>query len=68
MDLPKLIYPSVQMPIFFFISGTFYYAKKPTLWEQIKSDAYRLLLPTFVFSLLALIYLSLNRKVQLNNF
>lgn len=67
MDLPEFIYPSVQMPIFFFISGTFYHAKKPTLWKQIKSDAYRLLLPAFVFSLLALIYLFLNRKVQLNS-
>lgn len=49
MELPELIYPSVQMPIFFFISGTFYHAKKPTLWSQIKSDAYRLLLPAASF-------------------
>lgn len=49
MDLPELIYPSVQMPIFFFLSGTFYHAKKPTLWQQMKSDAYKLLLPTVCF-------------------
>lgn len=53
MDLPEIIYPSVQMPIFFFISGLFYHAKAPTLWQQIKSDSYRLLLPVLMFSLLA---------------
>lgn len=57
MDLPELIYPSVQMPIFFFISGTFYHAKKPTLWQQIKSDAYRLLLPVIMFMTIAAILL-----------
>ena len=40
MNLPELIYPSVQMPIFFFISGTFYHVHNPTLWQQVKSDAY----------------------------
>lgn len=49
MDLPELLYPSVQMPIFFFISGTFYRAKKPTLWQQVKSDSYLYLLPTVCF-------------------
>lgn len=63
MDLPELIYPSVQMPIFFFLSGTFYHAKKPTLWQQMKSDAYKLLLPTFVFSTFAFCYLSLKGKI-----
>lgn len=61
MELPELIYPSVQMPIFFFISGTFYHAKKPTLWSQIKSDAYRLLLPALVFSIFAFIYICIKR-------
>ena len=63
MDMPELIYPSVQMPIFFFLSGTFYHAKKPTLWQQMKSDAYKLLLPTFVFSSFAFCYLSLKGKI-----
>lgn len=63
MDMPELIYPSVQMPIFFFLSGTFYHAKKPTLWQQMKSDAYKLLLPTFVFSAFAFCYLSLKGKI-----
>lgn len=57
MDLPELIYPSVQMPIFFFLSGTFYHAKKPTLWQQMKSDAYKLLLPTVCFMAIAAILL-----------
>lgn len=53
MDMPELIYPSVQMPIFFFISGAFYHAKFQTLWQQIKEDSYKLLLPALVFSFLA---------------
>lgn len=54
MDLPELIYPSVQMPIFFFISGAFYHAKAPSIWQQVKGDSYKLLLPAVVFSMLAL--------------
>lgn len=56
MDLPELIYPSVQMPIFFFISGMFYHAKASTMWQQIKGDAYKLLLPVLSFGLLAFGY------------
>lgn len=57
MDMPELIYPSVQMPIFFFLSGTLYHAKKPTLWQQMKDDAYKLLLPTVCFMAIAAILL-----------
>lgn len=53
MDMPELIYPSVQMPLFFFVSGTFYHAKSSTLFGQLKSDAYKLILPALVFSLFA---------------
>lgn len=49
MDLPELIYPSVQMPVFFFISGTFYRAKVATLWAQMCGDARRLLVPAASF-------------------
>ena len=66
MDLPELIYPSVQMPIFFFLSGTFYHAKKTTLQQQVKSDAYKLLLPALVFSLLALCYMSLKGRLSMS--
>lgn len=59
MNLPELIYPSVQMPIFFFISGSFYHAKTATLWEQVKGDAYRLLLPTISFMAIAAVLLIL---------
>lgn len=68
MDLPELIYPSVQMPIFFFLSGTFYHANKATFWQQVKVDAYKLLLPAVVFSLLALFYLSLKGKLTVGGF
>lgn len=53
MDMPELIYPSVQMPIFFFISGAFYHAKAPSLWKQMRDDSFKLLLPTLAFSLFA---------------
>ena len=59
MDLPELIYPSVQMPIFFFLSGAFYHAKTATLWEQVKGDAFRLLLPTISFMAIAAVLLIL---------
>lgn len=54
MDLPEIIYPSVQMPIFFFISGMFYHAKGSFL-EQIKGDSFRLLVPTVCFMAIAAI-------------
>ena len=66
MGLPELIYPSVQMPIFFFLSGTFYHAKESTLWRQMKSDAYKLLLPAFVFSMLALCCLCLKDRLTVD--
>lgn len=66
MDLPEFIYPSVQMPIFFFLSGTLYHAKKPTLWQQVKSDAYKLLLPTTVFSMLAFIISFIQGKLVID--
>lgn len=53
LDLPELIYPSVQMPIFFFISGLFYRVKDGSFLDQIRNDAFRLLLPALFFSLLA---------------
>ncbi len=56
MNLPEWIYPSVQMPVFFFVSGTFYHAKAKTLWQQVRKDAYHLLVPTLVFSLFAFFY------------
>ena len=68
MNLPELIYPSVQMPIFFFISGTFYHAHKPTLWQQVKSDAYKLLLPSLVFSLFAFGYGCYKGTLDLHGF
>ena len=68
MDLPELIYPSVQMPIFFFLSGTFYHANKATFWQLVQVDAYKLLLPAVVFSLLALFYLSLKGKLTVGGF
>ena len=68
MNLPELIYPSVQMPIFFFISGTFYHAHKPTLWQQVKIDAYKLLLPSLVFSLFAFGYGCYKGTLDLHGF
>ena len=68
MNLPEVIYPSVQMPIFFFISGTFYHAHKPTLWQQVKSDAYKLLLPSLVFSLFAFGYGCYKGTLDLHGF
>lgn len=58
MDLPELIYPSVQMPIFFFLSGTFYHAKSP-FREQIINDGYRLLVPTVCFMAIVAILMTL---------
>ena len=58
MDMPELIYPSVQMPIFFFLSGTFFRAKK-SFKEQIINDSYRLLVPTVCFMAIAAILMTL---------
>lgn len=58
MDMPELIYPSVQMPIFFFLSGAFYRAKGNFV-EQMKGDAYRLLLPTVCFMTIAAILMTM---------
>ena len=52
MNLPELLYPSVQMPIFFFLSGTFYRAKDSFV-EQFKNDFYRLLIPTICFMVIS---------------
>lgn len=63
MDMPELIYPSVQMPVFFFISGTFYHAKAPGLWQQVKGDARRLLAPALCFSMFAFCYQAASGKL-----
>lgn len=58
MDMPELIYPSVQMPIFFFLSGTFFHAKS-SFREQIINDGYRLLVPTVCFMAVVAILMTL---------
>ena len=58
MDMPELIYPSVQMPIFFFLSGTFF-RTKTSFREQITNDSYRLLVPTVCFMAIAAILMTL---------
>lgn len=52
MNMPEILNPAVQMPVFFFISGCFY-RKKKTLYEQVKADMYHLLVPTVCFMILA---------------
>lgn len=52
MDLPELLFPAVQMPVFFFLSGCFYRVKG-TIGVQIKADAFHLLLPTVCFMAIA---------------
>lgn len=56
MNLPEIIYPSVQMPVFFFVSGMFYHAKAPTFLGQLRSDSYKLLMPVLSFGMLAFGY------------
>lgn len=58
MDMPELIYPSVQMPIFFFLSGAFYRVKG-SFGDQMKADAYRLLLPTVCFMAIAAVLMTM---------
>ena len=58
MDMPELIYPSVQMPIFFFLSGTFFRAKSSFV-EQTINDGRRLLVPTGCFMSIAAILMTL---------
>lgn len=58
MDLPELLYPAVQMPVFFFLSGCFY-LRKGTIGTQIKADAFHLLLPTVCFMAIAGILMAL---------
>ena len=60
MNLPELIFPSVQMPIFFFISGTFYKIHGNCL-SQIKSDSRKLLVPAVCFGFIS--WLIINAKV-----
>ena len=55
LGLPELVNPSVQMPVFFFISGAFYHAKSPNLWGQVRVDARRLLVPMACFTLLTFV-------------
>lgn len=58
MDMLELIYPSVQMPIFFFLSGTFYRVKG-SFQNQMRGDAYRLLVPTVCFMALAAVLMTM---------
>ena len=63
MNLPELIFPSVQMPIFFFISGTFYKIHGD-LWSQIKSDSRKLLVPAVCFGFIS--WLIISAKVEIS--
>ncbi|MCM1177484.1 MAG: acyltransferase [Bacteroides sp.] len=62
MNLPEIIYPAVQMPIFFFLSGAFYRVKG-SFSEQLKNDAYRLLLPTICFMIVAAILMTIRGNI-----
>lgn len=54
MDLPSIIYPAVQMPVFFFISGCFF--KKREFKEFIIRKTNTLLVPLIFFWLTCYIY------------
>ena len=68
MDMPELINPAVQMPIFFFISGTFYKAKDTAFSSQLKKDSFKLLLPALCFTLLSYVIVGAKNGFSWNVF
>lgn len=66
MDMPDIFWAAVQMPIFFFLSGSFY-SVKMTWGGQLKSDAYKLLLPALLFSLTSLCILFAQGRINSYN-
>ena len=63
MNLPELIFPSVQMPIFFFLSGTLY-KMRGNFCSQVKKDVRKLLVPALCFGFISWLIMFRNGMVE----
>lgn len=61
-----LLYPVIAVPFFFFVSGFFDKSERP-FGEWLKKNAYSLLLPAFIWSLLTWLYVSFLSVVKNGN-